>query len=697
MIIVASIGSSSSSPTEVQERKRNIALEHSIILFILGQGKTKMESITSETEERSSWMDWFNSRESAPKINSGAKQALFKIFDASHSKSQIKSELLKHTETVFIFKQNFGINKINIFHHLSLIGGNFYELQEHFGAIQGIEEGTTSVVTPDMDQLLEISAVATPVPNLEEYMKMESNEEYKHLKASKDSYYTARNFIPVPPFLLNEISDAISEYDGDSKQVLARTIQVIKDFDNQVEELEDENIEKADITCTDLLHWLFLATKGKINSIPTIACSVKEVRKHFSEMQKLYKIEGKTNVPKQPIQDIALNMQKPLEIIAASSSSTQDFLSKLTQLHTTAQEKSSNSFGKLSDKVQNMMLIASSRGTVIPTSLNDEAMTFFKTSSISKAQQFLENQLEAKGIECTVPTAVANLWLHGCFLWTNPLTPSGIASSVIASKDIIFNDSIHEGILLDFSTKHEISKNSLSKLTKTQVIYPNSIEPMIERIEAILVFTNLFFEDKSYLSQGLKILLTLCKTNKTLLRTKLYLDRMFIAKFLFSIDDRINKWLSECSRVASVDQTCMELVDFGTLITDLKLNRFYCDLPDSIKMIANDQDLQKDNTTNQGIKKRKANDSISKQSPKIIVNDDLRNEWKLPEGESWQLWRHKVGQAPTLQCKAKPCLKYHIKGSCFEDCTNKASHTNLVGEDYKKTDEFIRKTRASMN
>jgi len=390
-------------------------------------------------------------------------------------------------------------------------------------------------------------------------------------------------------------------------------------------------------------------------------------------------------------------MQKPLEIIAASSSSTQDFLSKLTQLHTTAQEKSSNSFGKLSEKVQNMMLIASSKGTVIPSTLNENAMTFFKISSISKAQQYLENQLEAKSIECAIPTAVANLWLNGCFLWMNPLTPSGIATSVIASKDIIFNDSIHEGILLDFSTKHEISKNSLSKLTKTQVIYPTSIELMIERIEAALVFTTLFFEEKSYLSQGLKLLLTMCKTNKTLLRTKLYLDKMFIAKFLFSIDDRINKWLTECSKVNSVDETCMELVDFGTLMIDLKLNRFYCDLPDSVKMVAKDQDQNKETTSLEGNKKRKANESILKSHPKVVKNDDIHDKWKLSDDEPWQQWRHKVGQAPTLQCKVKPCLKYHIKGSCFDDCTNKASHKKLTGEDYRITNEFIRKTRANRN
>jgi len=45
------------------------------------------------------------------------------------------------------------------------------------------------------------------------------------------------------------------------------------------------------------------------------------------------------NVPMQPIQqDISANIQKPLEIIAASSSTTQDFLRKLAQLYTTAQK-----------------------------------------------------------------------------------------------------------------------------------------------------------------------------------------------------------------------------------------------------------------------------------------------------------------------------------------------------------------------
>ena len=176
------------------------------------------------------------------------------------------------------------------------------------------------------------------------------------------------------------------------------------------------------------------------------------------------------------------------------------------------------------------MLIASSRGSVIPTSINEEAQAFFKSTNFSKAQQFLEINLEAKGIECSIPKAIANLWLQGCFLWMNPLTPSWLASSVIASKDVIFNDSLHEGILLDFSMKHKISKNSLTKFTKTQVIYPSLIELTIERTKAMSAFTTLYFTDRSFLTHGLKYLLTLCKSNKTLLRTKLYLDKLFISK-----------------------------------------------------------------------------------------------------------------------------------------------------------------------
>ena len=387
-------------------------------------------------------MEWFLMRESAPKINSTAKKALFKAFDSSKSKDKIKTDLIKNTETVFLFKQNFGKNKINFFHHLSVLGGIFFETQEHYGAIQGIDEDVTSIVTPDISQFLEILSVANAVPDLDEYMRITSVNKHSTLKVYIGNYFTPRNFIPVPPFMLNELNKTILETDGNSVEALMTAISVIKEFDNHVDEQDDTSIENAKDTCIDILHWLYLALRGRIDSTPTVACSVRSVPKHFSSLEKMEGLnKNALEIPSNNKFDTS-SIQKPLEIIAASSSLTQDFLSKLTQIQTTSQEKTTNSFTKLSEKVQHMILIAASRGSVIPQKLNDEATAFFKLTNFSRAQQYLESYLESKGIDCAVPTAVENLWLQGCFLWMNPLTPSGLATSVIASKDVMFNYSL---------------------------------------------------------------------------------------------------------------------------------------------------------------------------------------------------------------------------------------------------------------
>ena len=132
-----------------------------------------------------SWLEWFLTRESTLKINIEGKQVLFKMFEASKNEIHMKAQLMRYHGTVFLFKQNFGINKLNLFHHLSSVGGNFYNLQEHFGAIQGLDEDVTSVVTPEISELIDVSTNAIQVPLIEEYMKITSMEDLKDLESDK--------------------------------------------------------------------------------------------------------------------------------------------------------------------------------------------------------------------------------------------------------------------------------------------------------------------------------------------------------------------------------------------------------------------------------------------------------------------------------------------------------------------------------
>ena len=53
----------------------------------------------------------------------------------------------------------------------------------------------------------------------------------------------------------------------------------------------------------------------------------------------------------------------------------------------------------------------------------------------------------------------------------NPLYPLGLAASVISSEGFFRTDTLHEGMVLDYTTKFDMLTESLSKLTKTQMRY----------------------------------------------------------------------------------------------------------------------------------------------------------------------------------------------------------------------------------
>ena len=84
------------------------------------------------------------------------------------------------------------------------------------------------------------------------------------------------------------------------------------------------------------------------------------------------------------------------------------------------------------------------------------------------------------------------------------MNPSGLASSVTESTDVIRSDTLQKGIILDDPTKYEISSQSLEKLITTQVLFPTTIEASIEHFRAIHALVKLFFGKGSYSRQEMK-------------------------------------------------------------------------------------------------------------------------------------------------------------------------------------------------
>ena len=70
-----------------------------------------------------------------------------------------------------------------------------------------------------------------------------------------------------------------------------------------------------------------------------------------------------------------------------------------------------------------------------------------------------------------------------------PIKPSSISDII---RRFFRTYTLHEDLMLDSSTKFDISAASLSKLTKTQVVFPVDAEDLIHRLQGLHVLTIFF-------------------------------------------------------------------------------------------------------------------------------------------------------------------------------------------------------------
>ena len=121
----------------------------------------------------------------------------------------------------------------------------------------------------------------------------------------------------------------------------------------------------------------------------------------------------------------------------------------------------------------------------------------------------------------------SNLTLWQLFMEKSNFT-SGLAASLISSEVIFRADTLHEGMVLYYSTKCDMSAASLCKLTKIQMLFPVDIEELIHSLQGLHVLTNLFLKKNCYVSQGFQKLVNFCVDDMRLIRIRIHVDSKFI-------------------------------------------------------------------------------------------------------------------------------------------------------------------------
>ena len=308
------------------------------------------------------------------------------------------------------------------------------------------------------------------------------------------------------------------------------------------------------------------------------------------------------------------------EQLAVASKSTQEIISKLASYQLQKQDKPKKSFNKLPVDYKRMLLIASGEGQAIPEELNDEAMAFFALPNSKAAHIHLNSLLESEKVRCSVSPAMANHLFVASFRWSNMIRPSGLASSVLTTESYQRTDVLNEAMVLDVSTRFEISDEYISKLTETTIMFPESCEDMIERFKGIKVLANFFFGADNVITQAYISILNWCQDNRQILEARYAMDNLLIPKLMVSTDERLHLFLKSCVRADYPNKASIQYLNFQSITFALELNNFSYFLQPSIKQ------LKRNNDTDQG-----GSDIKKKIRIKIIMNEEselLTMKWQ---------------------------------------------------------------------
>jgi hypothetical protein len=157
---------------------------------------------------------------------------------------------------------------------------------------------------------------------------------------------------------------------------------------------------------------------------------------------------------------------------------------------------------------------------------------------------------------------------------------------------------------------------------------------------------------------------------------------------------RIQRWLGECQKFDNRSMVNDRIVDFDPLIKMVLNSSMNVTLPPNfiVKSATETPDTmtglkkKSDEVDDRGRKKRKNNEGEGC----IVKNPSPINDFLIKDSENWK--KDFSGQCtkdrPKWDDKTFMCARWFIRGECFCDCFNKASHMGASDVPTAKHDEF---------
>ena len=635
------------------------------------------------------WVDWFLGLPSSDMVNKGSLKTLLSEFNHVADATTCETNLEREDETVFIAKMGRG-GRLKLFHHYKS-NRMIHAPESKATIILGMGKQNIQAFNPETEKLLKKPTIETAMPTPTSLFGITTAGGLA--LATGSTNLKARNFSPVPPFLLNEISDTIKAKDGAAIYVLTAAITAIQAFDAANID-NDEFSEKAKDECLQFIQWLYAATldESPIEGIITELCEDEIILKKYEGITAV--ITG-TQQQATPAASFApQNFQT--EAMVVSQIATQEALQNMLSFQK-EKAKVNKSIFKLAPMQRKMLQVAGSTGEAISETIAESGMEFYSSANEKQAIIYMNSVLEQHNINVTVPAAMVNQLLHGALRWESQSKPSGLAACCLEIIEVERRETLNESLVIDLTTRFAMTPETIEKLTKSHVVLPKTTDDLIERLRALGIISVMLWGESARIPKQLAPFVQWLRTEQLTIASREVNKPGYIAQIMVSIDYRINLWLKSCTTATTGIDTADFHIDFSDMIRSIQHDTFQYTLPRGIQELKRDRDGVKDSEIDRDNKRHKGagSDRFGRGGQSISTrNFQMEKAWTLGPTENYsKVFANKVIGAPTLSMGCKGCHRWHNRGTCFKGCANEKSHTKLTGRDYQDFDAYMKKCR----
>jgi hypothetical protein len=378
------------------------------------------------------------------------------------------------------------------------------------------------------------------------------------------------------------------------------------------------------------------------------------------------------------------------------------------------EEKKKDRFKKLHSSTKQLILFASAEeATDVPIEANEECKRFINAETVGVAEQELNLQFKKLGLQdAAFSTGLTQALYLGKFQWADKSTPSNFSPfSFFEVEPLQAADQQNRHLILHLVETQGKGKtlDEIKAGNKQEVKAPTTYTEMHHQLEFFAGACAIFFGPNSIPCTAIMALLTLVEDNRINLKAK-EADKTFMSQFLFAVDTRFQLWLDEC--MTKPDRTHVDdgILNFTVFMDTVRFSTFFINLPATF---VTPKDKETTTSPSGGGKpapnnKRAAAEengehedespSKKKKKGKSYKNNSQPDAFKTQPGETWathyanKCFNERVDWNGTC----KMCPRWFIRGDCFKNCVNIASHVaeaDIPTAKFTAFQQFIRNCR----